>query len=299
MSYDTLTEWPPQDRMPVGFDPHKLLENAKNPGLGIRSLHNRGIDGRGVGIAIIDQPLLLGHAEYTSRLLRYDATGLLDMPPQMHGSPVASIAVGKNIGVAPGVSLTYFAVPMWERDNSPYLNTLKRIFDLNQTLPVSERIRVVSISTGMFKTQAHYEEWQEVLGRAEKLGILVVTCDQSALKYGTLSLVPGQDPDDPDSYKPGKYIGNDDQLRIPAGGRTLASHRGNDVYTYDREGGMSWAAPYIAGLAALAFQTAPEITASAIIRYLIDTAAKTEAGPVINPIGFIEEVEKKSSARTK
>jgi hypothetical protein len=73
MSFDSLTEWPPKEKLPEGFNPKGLLENAKKPGIGIRSLHESGIDGRGVGIAIIDQPLLLGHKEYTSRLVRYDA----------------------------------------------------------------------------------------------------------------------------------------------------------------------------------------------------------------------------------
>lgn len=295
LSFDTLTEWPPGDRLPASFDPAQLLENAKNPGLGIRSLHAQGIDGTGVGIAVIDQPLLLGHVEYTGRIVRYDAAGLLDMPPQMHGSPVASIAVGRSIGVAPKASLDYFAVPMWERDNSPYINALKKIFEMNQTLSVSERIRAVSISTGVFKNQPHYEEWTAALEQAERLGILVVTCDQSALRYGTLSLLPGQNPDDFRSYRPGRYIGDDDQIRIPAGGRTLASHRGEEVYTYDREGGMSWAAPYIAGLAALAFQIDPEIAPSTILRLLIDTAIKTDAGPAINPAGFIDQAKKKTT----
>ena len=70
MNFDSNTEWPSAKKLPDGFNPGKLLEEGKNPGLGIRSLHERGIDGRGVGIAIIDQPLLLGHIEYTSRLAR-------------------------------------------------------------------------------------------------------------------------------------------------------------------------------------------------------------------------------------
>ncbi len=69
--------------------------------MAIRALHAEGITGKGVGIAIIDQPLLVGHEEYASEIIRYDATGLVGVPPQMHGSPVASVAVGKQIGVAP------------------------------------------------------------------------------------------------------------------------------------------------------------------------------------------------------
>jgi hypothetical protein len=291
MNFDSLTEWPPTDRMPEGFDPDALIENGKNPGLGIRSLHESGIDGRGVGIAIIDQPLLLGHVEYTSRLIRYDATGLGDISPQMHGSPVASIAVGKNIGVAPGASLTYFAIPMWERDNRPYIKTMKKIFDLNEQRPEKEKIRVASISTGMFPQQEHFEEWKTVLKQAEDKGILVVTCDPAILDYGILSLTIARDPDDVRSYTPGIYVSESDVLRVPGANKTVGSHRGDDVYTFDRTGGMSWGAPYIAGLAALAFQVNAGITPKLISESLVETVTHTDAGPIVNPQAFIEKVK--------
>jgi hypothetical protein len=290
MTFDTLTEWPSEDNLPQGFRPTEFIANAKNPGLGVRSLHDKGIDGTGVGIAIIDQPLLLGHTEYTSRLTRYDETGLGELPPQMHGSPVTSVAVGQNLGVAPGASLTYFAVPMWERDNKPYIDSLKKIFEWNNILPEKERIRVVSISTGGFSSQPHYEEWKEILDQADSLGMLVVTCDQAILEYGMLSLKPGEDPDKPDNYTPGYYSSDGDAIRVPGANKTVASHRGIDVYTFDRMGGMSWGAPYIAGLAALAYQVNPDIKPKEIIQLLIQTTFKTEAGSIVNPRGFIEMV---------
>ena len=293
MTFDILTEWPPEEKLPEGFRPAEFLANAKDPGLGVRALHEKGIDGTGVGIAIIDQPLLLGHVEYTSALTRYDETGLGDMPPQMHGSPVTSIAVGKNLGVAPGASLTYFAVPMWEKDNRPYITSLKKILEWNKILPEQEKIRVISISTGTFSSKPHYEEWKEILGQAENRGILVVTCDQAMLNYGILSLKPGKDPDKPGNYDPGYYSSEEDVIRVPGANKTVASHRGNDVYTFDKMGGMSWGAPYIAGLAALAYQVNPDIQPKEIIQILVETVVKTDAGPIVNPEGFIERVRTK------
>ncbi len=288
--FDTLTEWPPPERMPEEFSPTALLESGRNPGLGLKSLHEDGIDGRGVGLAIIDQPLLLGHTEYASCISRYDATGLVGYSPAMHGSPVTSIAVGKAIGVAPRAILTYFAVPMWEDDNRPYITAMNKIFTLNKSLPEEEKIRAVSISTGMFPHYPHFHEWKEILKEADSLGILVVTCDQSLLKYGMLSWIPGTDPDEPENYRLGKYHSKDDMVRVPGGCRTLASHRGVDVYWFDWEGGMSWGAPYIAGLAVLAYQVNPKMKPSKIINALVKSAIKTEVGPVVNPRGFLSLV---------
>ena len=291
LNFDSLTQWPPRDKLPPGFDPQELLEKGKNPGLGIRDLHLQGINGKGIGIAVIDQPLLLGHEEYTSRLIRYDATGLQRFSPQMHGSPVVSIAVGKKIGVAPAAVLTYFAVPMWESSNSPYTRSLRRVFQLNEILPAEEKIRAVSISTGLFSSNPGFEEFKHALEEAENKGIFVVTCDPDSLDFGTLTLMENQDPDDPKNYIPGKYAGEHDLLRVPTGNKTIASHRGINVYTFEREGGRSWAAPYLAGLAALAFQVNPGIKPAKIKELLVKTATQTKAGPVVNPGAFIKSVK--------
>lgn len=293
MSYDTLTEWPDKSRLPDDFDPVFLMENSMSPGLQVRSLHKEGIDGRGVGIAVIDQPLLLGHKEYTNRIERYDATGLSSMQPQMHGAPVASIAVGKNIGVAPGSSLTYFAVPMWEKSNLPYIRSLERIFEINRTAHDGEKIKVVSISTGTFSRNQHYDNWQETLARAEENGILVVTCDPEFLDYGILTLMPGKDPDDFHNYTAGQYSQDTDVIAVPGANRAVASHRGTEVYTFDRMGGMSWGAPYIAGLAALAYQVDPKIPPGEIIPLLVETATQTESASIVNPRAFITRIRGK------
>ena len=292
MPFDSRTVWPEADKLPNGFDPVALLENGKNPGLGIRSLHEQGIDGEGVTIAIIDQPLLKEHVEYADRLVEYEPVGLVSamVSPQMHGPPVSSIAVGKTCGVAPKAKLRYFAVEMWVPDNKPYIYVINKLIDYNKERDITEQIRVVSISTGMFSHQANFDKWEEALDKARENGILVVTCDPAFLRYGTLARIPGQDPDKPTSYRRGKYGHNDSVLFIPTGNGTIASHNGPNVYTFDRTGGMSWAAPYMAGLAGLAYQVKPDIDPETIVDLWLKTAAQTDVGPIINPVGFIEAV---------
>ena len=53
ISFNSDTLWPLADKMPEGFDPETVLELGKDPGLGIRDLHEQGITGEGVGIAKI------------------------------------------------------------------------------------------------------------------------------------------------------------------------------------------------------------------------------------------------------
>jgi serine protease AprX len=291
MPFDSRTVWPESNKMPSGFDPAALLEEGKNPGLGIRSLHKQGIDGKGIGIAILDQPLLKDHIEYKDQLVLYEKKHLLDMPPAMHGAPIASIAVGKNCGVAPKASLYYFAMRMTAMpDNKIYCNIIDKIIKMNEEAGASEKIRVVSISTGTFRQQKNYELWKETLKKAEQNGIMVVTCSGQWLRYGTLKLIPGKDPDNPLSYERGKYSTSNDVLLVPSSNKATASHHGPEIYTYDTEGGMSQAAPYLAGLAALAYQVKPDIDPKTIVDLWLKTAVRTDAGPVVNPVGFIEAV---------
>jgi len=291
LTFDTATVWPDASQLPPGFDPQALLEQGRNPGLGVRGLHAKGIDGRGIGLAIIDQPLVRDHREYTDQMVRYEELGVEGVPPQMHGPAVASIAVGKVCGVAPRAALHYYAVPMWSwRSCEPYRQVIKNILAHNRGATGEQRIRVVSISQGMFSQWEDYAEWQETLAKAAAQGVLAVTCDRDWLDYGTLQRKESADPDDPTGYVRGRFGGPHDTLYVPAANRTIAGREGPEAYTYDRIGGMSWAAPYLAGLAALAFQINPELDPASIVRLWQEGATKTDVGPVINPTAFLAAV---------
>lgn len=62
--FDRGTRWPESNRMPKNFDPNTIMENGMDPGLGVRILQERGITGKGVGIAFVDSFLLVDHQEY-------------------------------------------------------------------------------------------------------------------------------------------------------------------------------------------------------------------------------------------
>lgn len=288
LAFDTRTVWPAKDRQPQGFDPARLMEEAKNPGLGVRTLQGQGIDGSGVHIAIIDQPLLRTHEQYVDRLERYEDQLNGTFEPQMHAPAVASIAVGKTCGVAPAARLTYISVPTWTRDNLPYCKALRRILEINREAKPADHIRIVSISTGMFESQPHVAEWRQVVQEATESGVLVITCETQPLCYGCLRRFPGRDPDDPGSYRPTHLaMALLSALLVPTE-RTVASPEGDEVYTYWPEGGLSWAAPYLAGLAALAYQVSPGLSPQQVMHLLAQTATRAQAGMIVNPRGFIE-----------
>ena len=287
--FDSLTQWPGPEKLPVGFNPRKLIEDGKNPGLGIRSLRKLGIDGRGVGIAILDQRLLKNHMEYANKIVRYEEIGIpVDQPLPMHGPPIVSIAVGKNCGVAPQAVVFYYA-GMTTLEHRIQADWINEIIKHNETNPETGRIRVISISASPEEASDN-DAFLKARKNALDTGIIVVTCSDKFLDYGILTLIEDGDPDNPENYRVGRYGGSECEINIPTGNKTIATHQGTNVYKYERETGLSWAAPYIAGLAALAFQVNPDLQPATILEQLEKTATHTKAGPVVNPRGFIESI---------
>jgi hypothetical protein len=298
MPFDSLTQWPDPNKLPSNFCPADLLEKGKDPGLGVRSLHKKGIDGNGIGIAIIDQPLLKNHIEYAGRIMKYEAIEVQGVEVQMHGPPVCSIAVGQTCGVAPKASLYYYAVPPWKwLDNKPWADTLDKIIEFNKSLKESEKIRVVSVSLGAFSQRPNFNLWQQAVDKANQNGIIVVTCDPTFLKLSRLRRKENKPADLPSSYE-AIFDRPDADLSVLTANRTIASYKGPDVYHYERQGGLSWAVPYLAGLAALAYQVNPDIKPEAIVQLWKETAFKTRIGPIVNPVRFIDKVEKIKNLKT-
>ena len=276
--FDSHTLWPPADHLPQGFAPARILARSRNPGLGLRAVHAQGVTGRGVGIGIIDMPLLPDHPEYASQLRWYEFTqrpghGSAGLPPpHMHGSAVASIAVGRTVGVAPEADLYFIATP----SESPITAVLmphflaqatRRLVEINRALPADRKIRAISLSMGWGDAAlgCHDADAAVALARAERIAFFSVTHD---FAYGGLGRPPLSEPDSFDAYV-SSWMWRDDRFgslsrtrlfSIPIDNRTLASEAGPGTMAYFPIGGFSWGPPFMAGTFALAVQVDPSIT---------------------------------------
>jgi len=319
-SFDDRTTWPHDDRMPEGFDWQLIMELGKDPGLGVRSLHAQGITGRGVGIAIIDQTLLVDHQEYAAQLRLYEETADIVggwSESQIHGAAVASIAVGKTVGVAPEADLYYIATAHGGdgKDFTYLARSIQRILEVNGQLPPDRKIRVISMQIGWGEDVTGYDELEAAVEEAKRAGMLVVCSSIErihGLKFHALGRSPLSDPDAFESYEPGMfwargfYAGEwrpSDRLLIPMDSRTTASPSGISEYVFYRQGGWSWSIPYIAGLYALAAQVDPEITPELFWSLAMETGRTIELehngeaiplGPIVDPVALIGRIQAES-----
>ncbi|MGE5373622.1 MAG: S8 family serine peptidase [Bacteroidota bacterium] len=319
--FDSKTQWPASNKMPTGFDWQKIMEIGKNPGLGIRSLHEEGITGKGVKIAIIDQPLIIDHIEYPDRIRLYEEINVVPgTPSQMHGPGVTSIAVGKSAGVAPDANVYYMAAFNFDPyDANHQINckytaeAIHRILEINQQIPTGQKIRAISMSIGLNPANKGYDELIAAINEAKDAGIfpitvsLGITHDQNILGLGR---EPLSDPDQFQSYEPSAWWAQDffkqgsvrDTLLLPMDSRTIASPTGQEDYAFYPQGGMSWAVPYLAGMYALAVQVRPDITPGEFLAAAMKTGKRIQIqrsgkeyalGTILDPRALIEEIKNK------
>lgn len=322
-SFDTVTHWPTADKMPADFDWQKIMELNKGPGLGIRALHDQGITGIGVGIAIIDQPLLVDHQEYVDRIRLYEEINVEpNSEASMHGAAVTSIAVGKTVGVAPQADLYYIGswTGDWEAETNNftwnfeyYAQAVHRVLEINKSLPEEHKIRVIAMQIGWSPDQKGYDKITSAVEAARAEGIFVISSSLSetyGLNFHGLGKNPLADPNDFASYQPGlwwqdsfyKQGLSSPTLIVPMDSRTTASPTGTDDYVFYRIGGWSWSIPYLAGTYVLAAQVKPGITPEEFWETALNTGKTIQIdhegksydfGVILDPQALIEAIKPK------
>ncbi|MFA9375499.1 MAG: hypothetical protein ACERKZ_01980 [Lachnotalea sp.] len=327
--FDTATIWP--DKLPEDFDPTLIMEIGKNPGLGIRDLHEKGITGKGINIAILDYTLLVDHEEYCNQIKLYDEVNNSGLA-EMHGSFVASLSVGKSSGVAPDAGLYFIGASNVttvnnERvlDFTDYAASINKIVEINNSLPKEEKIRAISISAAWCPDNKGYKEMNEAVEQAKKEGIFVISCNLfETYGFWTYSLEKDSysNPDDANSFKPyswDKWIEmqsnidgfipyyeeafannfQGEMLLVPIGSRTTASPTGQNEYCFYSDGGWSAMEPYLAGLYALACQVNPDVTPDLFWKTALEIGELKEilkdnqkySAKMMNPNKLIEKLQ--------
>jgi len=304
LRFNKKTIWPEPAKIPPGSDPNKILTDAMNPGLGVRELHQQGITGKGINVAIIDQPTYLVHPEFAGKIVAYHDTGCETDESSMHGPAVASLLVGTNCGTAPDARVYYAAAPSWKRDAAYYAKGLDWIIAQNEKLPEAEKIRVVSVSASPNQSSwANRQMWDEACGRAEAAGIMVLDCTNNSHRgfigrcwYNARvpeSVAQCNPWAPPNKEFRGKPMETD--ILVPSCPRTTAEEydKGDCSYQYCGKGGLSWSIPYCAGVLAMGWQIRPDLTPEQMRELILKSGFNKKNGAkIINPKKFIRLVKK-------
>ena len=298
LTFDMNTLWPVSATV-SGFSPSVWLERGRDPGLRVKTLHAQGVTGQGVGVAIFDKPILRGHHEFKGRLAYRRLAPKLRRRLHFHGISCAAILAGRTCGVAPKADLYYIAIPDVGQNFFYYTLAMGELIKINRRLPQGRKVKIVSISDGIAPDDKDRPAWEAAVSGARKEGIAVIYSNTlKGFVWG--GCPPNRDRDNPDNYDCAALIRDlwkregllkPTSIIVPADYRTTASNQGTSFYMYWGEGGFSWAIPYIAGLATMAWQIHPDLSIEEILEMLEKTARKTLDGDqVISPIDFVDSV---------
>ena len=307
-SFNSYTKWPKENKKPEKFNPDMWLEVGKDPGLGIKKLHEKGIAGDGISIAVIDKCINPNHKEFLGRVIYRQISIPLAKDSQyklhFHGIACASILCGKNCGIAPEAKLFYFAVPDDGRNFVNYCIAMEEIIETNINLPEDLKIKLVSISDGIGGGDDEViKKWKEMLSRAREQNIAVIYSNNSMHSiFSWGGCLPYTDRNNAENYDYSTWPKSNDEkakekIILPADFRTTASNIDNETYVYwGGDSGLSWAIPYFAGLATLAWSVNKDITFEKIFKLITITKTLNKQGRyVVNPQGFINAVIKSLS----
>ena len=157
----------------------EYTEKMKDPGLGIRALHEQGFTGKGVKMAIIDQPLG-EHQEYSSNIAEHNDVNATEVgwtKASMHGAAVTSIAVGETTGVAPDASVNYYSAVNLSTDPKDIefyrANFLREIEnnkdDIGYVEFLQNELNNINPEFGVSSNQPYVDAINQILDKNEKL----------------------------------------------------------------------------------------------------------------------------------
>lgn len=317
--FDDYTVWPSADKLPKMYDIDKIKEYGKDPGLNIRKIHDNGITGKGIGIAIIDQNTLVDHIEYKDNLKHYEEIHMFpNKDAYMHGPMVDSIAVGKTVGVAPGADLYHFStgtIEILDNDIKTDLQwfsvAVDRVIEINKMLNNENKIRVISFSHGITERMKNYKIAFSAIERARKENIAIFyISDSNDHMVNGLGRNILESPNVLDSYEINYYLHNLDsfglydriknEIFVPIDARCVASRFETDKYEFQFSGGYSNVPPYVAGLYVLCLEVNSEIDIDEFYEILDRTASNVvfkdgNTYKIANPLNMIEDVKNKSN----
>lgn len=323
-TYNSQTRWP--KGFESKFDDKQEMQLGKQVGLSLQEIHEKGITGKNIGIAILDQPLLVDHEEYKDQLVLYEEIigeekeETFSKFAKMHGCATASAAVGKTVGVAPSADLYFIAPSYNELVNGElvasykyYAQAIERIIEVNKELPKDKKIRIISVSWGFDDGTLGYQEVKAAVKHAEEENIAVFTTGYETQNINRVEQAKRrvfEDPNDPLSYEPEQNSlrnleefqwSSNSTLFAPSGGRTYASPNGKDSYVHYSIGGRSFCIPYITGVYALACQVDKELKFDDFLEIALRTGSPFsyeldkevyDCGVLINPKAILDEITK-------
>lgn len=296
--FDSSTKWP--KLLPEGFDPEAIL-SKRQLGYQLRELHNRGITGSGVVVAVIDHPSNINHVEVKDNIKEYIIMDDKYNFPHFHGLAVLSHLCGKSIGIAPGVKVYFYGGQPYvgettvEKHNCIVKFAISCLQDIKEKIKNGILIRIVNMSNSWlyYGNKEYQEEAASLREELAKLGCIIIDSPKFFEDFRYLDCKVTDDFEVIDNYNLPSFFGEDSKKRTNflTGGKVVASYLTKDEYIFDPIGSASYSIPQLSAFYALALQVNPTIAYHDFSALCREYAILNNKGyRIINPIVTIKAI---------
>lgn len=283
--FDSSTKWP--KLLPKGFNPNTILKN-RQLGYQFKEVHQLGITGKGILVAVIDHPTSINHIEIKDKIKKYIILDERFNVSHFHGLAVLSHLCGETLGIAPGVEVLFYGGQPYFGDTKPEKHqcivsfAIKCLTDIKDKIKNGYPIRIVNMSNswlfyGPLELQAEAAQLRVELGR---LGCTVIDLPKFFDDFRYLVCKPTDDFENIDNYYLPPFFGVDSKKRLNfvTGGKVVASYLTEKDYLYDPVGSASYSIPQLSGLYALALQLNPQLSYELFIEICKENAVSNKKG---------------------
>jgi len=302
ITFNSSTIFPPIDKMPKGFEPKEILERGQNPFLGIRELHKKGIDGRGITVANIDGGFQSqNHVEFKGSNIE-EVNLFPSVVASFHADGVLSNLCGQTLGVAPKVKVLHYNSVIGGKNFTNY--RLLSLQDILKRVQNGEPIRVVNMSgpLGIFKDNSKIsKQFNNLISELSKLKCEVVDSERFSENFSCC----GFRLDKVDELTRANWITDKDmewyssKVSFVCGGKVTPEFTSDTGYKYENEDCYSWTIPQAVGMYALSLQQDPNLTWENFAQISQSTSKVLENGVrIAEPQKIIEFVKTKNQTIT-
>lgn len=255
----------------------------------IQELHNQGITGAGINVAVIDQGFPTVHDEFKECLKDYK--DYQTNSHSFHGITVISSLAGKNLGVAPNANIYFYGIRE-AKQNLICEDTIKALKDIYERNINGENIRIVSISGYAHTLSSEFESIKENL-KSQDCYIIdsptfgkKLTCINERTIDGKTTYYYSEWQQE----KPENLSFLKSRIAVPFSGVSPLWNTEHD-YKIGGDTSYSWVIPRLSGIFALCLQLKPDMTLDELENLIVETKTVTEEGiTIINPRGIIEKL---------
>lgn len=259
----------------------------------VRKLHELGIDGSGVNVAIIDFTFDTVPNELQECLNNFVNCND-NAEVHFHGTTTATQFCGKNIGIAPKAKLWFYGTGQGKNNiEKDDLSALKDIYEQNKK---GANIRIISISSSVHRENPEFEELYKKL---LEQGCYIIdsplfgkdfTCINQDSKTGELY------------YSDWQVLSMDkdelqNKIAVSTGGKMTPLVTTKDDYLYCGQATYSWSIPVLAGYFALTLQVNPDLTYNEFLELAHKTKKNENGITLFNINGVIDELNKEYSKK--